>query len=222
MMSEKPEKKKQQSISSPSQTFTDNFMTRPLTTAPTRAGLAVANKVDAPRAGSSSFNPNSMFGKVENMANIGNATMRGAIAGGAEGVGNVLSDFTSPISILGALFGGSGVKNAVGAASKVSKIARPTMDIVDHMPVKQIAGSADDVASLIGDMQRNLAKIPKKAPSIAAPSAGVMPAEMIAPGAEAAYNATRSMASPSASVGDKILDMMANRTKYKQQFGMSR
>jgi hypothetical protein len=198
-------------------------MTRPLTDAPTRAGVAVANKVDAPRAGSSSFNPNSLFGKVENTANIMNAMGRGAIGGMAEGVGNVASDFTSPISIIGALLGAGAAKQAAGAASKVSRIAGPTIDVVDSIPVKQVAGTADDVASLVGDMQRNLARVPTSksiTPSIMPKPSPMMPAEMIPQGGEAAYNASRSMAGPTTSVSDKILDMMAERAKYKQQFGM--
>lgn len=223
-MSSRNEKDKQKSsISSPSQTLTDNFLTRPLTDAPSRGAKRAANVIDMPRKGSTSFDPNTTLGKVENTANIINAMVRGGLAGMTEGVGNVATDMTSPISIMGALMGGAGAKSGVNAASKVSKITRPTIDVIENIPVKQVAPAADDVASLIGDMQRNLAKVPTSksitAPTVAPkPMSPALPAEMVAPGAEAAYNATRA-AAPAKSSMDSILDMMANRRKYQQQFG---
>lgn len=66
----------------------------------------------------------------------------------------------------------------------------PTMDLIEEGPiVRQVAPAADDVDALLGDMRRNLAKIPQRAP---APIPRPPIPEFAAVGEEGAVNAGRS------------------------------
>ncbi len=134
------------SIASPSQSWVDAF-TNPLTTAPSRVANTVADKIDAPSLNRSPLQ----------------AMIQGGLAGMTQGAGNVMSDMTSPANIIGMAAGPMGkVMSGMGkAAPAIAKVAKPAMDIVENIPKRQIMPAMGDVEALLGDMARNMAKIPK-------------------------------------------------------------
>jgi hypothetical protein len=84
---------------------------------------------------------------------------------------------------------GRAVEGATAGAGALERAAAPTLDIIEHAPVKQIMPAIDDVDSLVGDMTRNLAKIRPTARATGhMPGLGPASGEFVAPGAEAAYN----------------------------------
>ena len=92
------------------------------------------------------------------------ARLRGFGAGAMEG----LRGMTSPLELAGIAAGGAGgvlkgLGRTGGAVSKASKMA-PTLDVVEPRAVNQVAPAMDDVESLIGDLKRNLARVPNRRP----------------------------------------------------------
>lgn len=179
----------------PKRSIASRLMT-PLTDLPSRIAGSVSNAIDAPRAGSNAFDPNSMMGRYEQFGNRLNAGARGMMAGMTQGVGDLTSDMTSPASIFSSLLGVGGARQAargIGqAVSPIARAIRPTMDIIEDIPTRQINPSAMDVDALLGDLQARLARIPSRgqAPPQMRPPMGAS-AEMVQPGAEAAFNAGR-------------------------------
>lgn len=116
------------------------------------------------------------------------AQIRGFGAGALEG----LRGLTSPAQLLGlagmAVPGGAMARFAPKALQGLSRAAGPTMDLIESSPVAQVAPSMDDVASLIGQMKANMAKIPQAGTMAGRSSMG---AEFVPRGSEAAYNASR-------------------------------
>jgi hypothetical protein len=150
------------------------------------------------------------------------ARMRGFGAGAIEGA----ADQLNPLNIIASLVPGyravrgawgigkgaqaaAGVGRAVeGAAAggrAIERAAAPTLDIIEHAPVKQIAPALDDVDALIGDMTRNLAKIrPATRATGHMPGLGPASGEFVAPGAEAAYNTVNSGGARLGQYGDQF------------------
>ncbi len=126
------------------------------------------------------------------------ARLRGFGAGAVQG----LRDSITPANMLMALTG-TGAANAVGQAARagsnvgraVSRVARPTLDIIEDIPVRQVKPAMDDVDSLIGDLSRNLAKIPSKGGRMPGPpkpaTAGMRDPNFTPRGGEGAFNAGR-------------------------------
>jgi len=161
--------------------------TQPLTDAPSRLAKKASPSIDAPRMGSQMFDPNSFLGGVENFGNRADATMRGFGAGALEGAGDYLSGMTSPLSLATMVAGPA--MSAIGKFGNAARGLGPSIQMLEEAPaIRQAMPSVDDVGSLIGDMQRNLARIPNARG--VAPSAN-LPAEMIPRGLEASYNSPR-------------------------------
>lgn len=115
-----------------------------------------ANAVDVPRLNKPHFDPSSMLGKAESFGQGAQARLGGFGAGAMEG----MRGMTSPLDIAGALFPAiKGLRVGAGAAKAAGRLA-PTLDLVEGPIIKQVAPAADDVADLIGDMQRNMARVP--------------------------------------------------------------
>lgn len=113
------------------------------------------------------------------------ARMRGFGAGALEG----LRGFTSPLSLA------SMAAPALGAfrgAGRVASKAAPTLDVVEPSVVKQVAPAIDDVDALIGDMQRNLARVPNKRPA-PMETLGERAAEFTPRGGEGMYNTGKNL-----------------------------
>lgn len=161
-----------------------NWLLKPTTDAPSRAAKTVANQVDKPLSG---FRPDQLGGYGEQVNKLG-AQFRGGLAGMVEGAGNLASDMTSPLSIAS-----MGLGRAASGAARGARSIAPTMDLIEEAPaIKQVMPQADDVGSLIGDMQRNLARIPQGGSRLNFPGGippSMLPAEMAPVGSEAAFNA---------------------------------
>ena len=162
-----------------------NWALNPTTKAPSRFAGNLANRIDPP-TGEGGF-------------------MRGLLAGGVEGIGDLVSDSTSPIGL--AAMAVPGLSGMMKGARSMRKAA-PTLDLIEPSPVKQINPSMDDVGSLIGDMKRQLARIPARKSSV---TQGIDPAklpmEMVPRGGEAAYNAARMPVAPR-NIDDILYEMM--------------
>lgn len=131
-----------------------SWMTTPMVQTP------YEDAIDTPQMGSTHFDPNSMMGKMENAGNVMGAMGRGGIAGMAQG----LRGMTSPMDFAGMAAGAAGpamkALGGLGRGGQAMARMAPTLDIIEPQVVKQVAPAAGDVADLIGDMQRNLARIP--------------------------------------------------------------
>ncbi len=147
------------------------------------------DQIDAPRLDENYLDPNSMLGKAETFGRGMNAQIRGGLAGAAQGVResfNPLSIGTSMLPFIG------GAARGMMGAGRAAKAAGPTLDLVEPSVVKQVAPAMDDVDSLIGDMQRNLAKVPNRAqPAPHMETLGESAAEFTPMGGEGLYNAGR-------------------------------
>ena len=142
------------------------------------------------------------------------ARLRGFGAGAMEGV----RQMTSPLEMGSMMLGGGaafGAMKGAGRAGKALSRIAPTMDLIEPQAVKQVAPAMDDVSSLTGDMQRNLARIPSKRPPMPVQAQGRAlgrtlgddVAEYTPRGGEAAYNAGRE-APPGANVMDAYTALM--------------
>lgn len=128
------------------------------------------------------------------------ARLRGFGAGAMEGVRSMtdplsIASFAIPgmHSLMGAARGAEGIAGGVRAA----KALAPTMDLIESPAVRQVAPAIDDVESLVGDLRRNLARIPSSR-AVAKPTSALEQLGTMAPqpefverGGEAAYNAGR-------------------------------
>lgn len=117
------------------------------------------------------------------------ASLRGFAAGAMKGFG----DMSSPLDIAGLVSGGAGMsalRKLAGRMPKAASIAGPTLDVIDTPAIQQVAPAADDVGALIGDMQRNLAKIPRRGAQTQ-PGLGRVDPEFTPVGGEAGLNAGR-------------------------------
>ena len=108
------------------------------------------------------------------------ARMRGFGAGALQG----LAGLTTPMNIGMAALPAAGAMMRGGQAAK--RLA-PTLDLIDTPMPKQVAPAMDDVNSLIGDLRRNLAKVPNKRPAM--DTLGESVAEFTPVGGEGMYNA---------------------------------
>jgi hypothetical protein len=100
---------------------------------------------------------------------------------------------TSPLSLATMALGPLGRMVGKGAQG-VAKGIGPTMDLIEEAPgaMKQVLPSMDDVSSLIGDMQRNLARVPKATGNTTRGiSPSMLPPEFAALGDEASHNIGR-------------------------------
>lgn len=127
------------------------------------------------------------------------ARVRGFGAGATQGAAEQLNPLNIIASLVpgyravrGAYGIGKGAQAAAGvgrAAGALETAAKPTMDLIEHAPIKQMMPAMEDVDSLVGDMTRNLAKIRPRVPAPAATAtAGARAAEFAPMGEEAAYN----------------------------------
>ena len=199
-----------------------NWAFKPLTDKPSIYAKKQADKFDTaatdPQA-NRTFNPQSYLGNYEDFANKFNAQVRGGISGGMEGIGNYVSDMTSPVGIAGMLAGGAGsLLSKLGrGASNAARALGPTMDLVENPGVRQVAGSMDDVNNLIGDMSRNLARVPQ-AGSRVIPygiSPSTLPAELVeaTKGAQSLYNTGRGIAPSARTIEDLAYEAVRNQNK---------
>lgn len=121
----------------------------------------------------------------------GMARLQGFGAGALGG----LAGMTSPMDIAGMAAGPAlgALKNLGRGAQAASRMA-PTLDVVEPNVVRQVAPALDDVDSLIGDMRRNLARVPNsRAQAPHMETLGERAAEFTPVGGEGMYNAGRSM-----------------------------
>lgn len=197
-----------------------NWALEPLTNKPSIYARDKAEQIDQPRQPSSTFKPDSYLGKYEDLGNWIGATARGGIAGGVEGLGDLASGMTSPLSIAASLIGApwasrlaNAGKGAVAGASGLSKAIGPTMDLIENPGVRQVAGSMDDVGSLIGDMSRNLARVPKAGTRVVPPgiAPSMLPSELASVGSESLYNAGRVAPKAAKSAEDAIYDIIMRK-----------
>lgn len=191
---------------------------KPLTDKPSIYARKAADAIDAPRDPGEN-----RFGRYGDFANKLQAMARGGIAGATEGVGNLLSDATSPLSIISNLAGAGGMNKLLQGANSMSRGVGPTIDILESLPVKQVAGSMDDVDSVLGDMARNLAKIPNRGGGMPSAPPGIspsmMPAEMVGRGGESIYNANR--AGKMAQYGNELDDIAQSGSQVAGKMRMS-
>jgi len=118
------------------------------------------------------------------------ARVAGFGAGALEGL---RQQITPAQALLSAIPGGAALRG-LGRGAKVAtqglRKAAPTLDLIEDIPTQQIAPSMDDVGALIGDMNRNLARIPPKKP-LMGPSIGELLPEATPVGGEYMYNLGR-------------------------------
>lgn len=126
-------------------------------------------------------------GEFFNPSNEVPSRMKGFMQGASEGAGGLIDEASSPFSLMMSLAGAPWLK---GAMSGAKRLAGPTMDVIEDLPIRQMTPRMDDVDSLIGDMSRRLAQVPNKRVPVAPAN---MPAEMVARGGEDLYNANRGM-----------------------------
>lgn len=112
----------------------------------------------------------------------GMARLQGFGAGAIEGLRGMTSPMNLAMSAIPAL-------GALRGAGRVAKAAGPTLDLVEPSVIKQVAPAMDDVDSLIGDMQRNLARVPNRRPPME--TLGEQAAEFTPRGGEGIYNVAR-------------------------------
>lgn len=115
------------------------------------------------------------------------ARLGGFGAGALEGARSL----TTPLNMAGMIGGPAlgALKGVRGARQLASKMT-PMMDIVEDIPTPQVAPSMDDVGALIGDMQRNLARVPSKRPTPVETLGEVAP-EYTPVGGEGMFNMSR-------------------------------
>lgn len=127
------------------------------------------------------------------------ARLRGFGAGALEGAADA---FTSPLGLATGALGGAGLTAALrglkAAPTAVKSLVDVVPDVVHSAPIRQVMPSADDVTALLGDLRRNLAKVPNagttppRGPNAAALQS--MPAEFVGRGQEKLWNAARTPA----------------------------
>ena len=115
------------------------------------------------------------------------ARMRGFGAGALEG----LRGMTTPLDLAGMAAGGMGaLASRMGRGARGVGRAANSFDLVEPGVVQQVAPVMDDVDSLIGDLQRNLAKVPSKRPAPMETLGEQLP-EFTPRGGEGLYNVGR-------------------------------
>ena len=104
----------------------------------------------------------------------------------------------------------------MGQIGQMAQRAAPTMELLEDAPmVNQIAPGMDDVNSLIGDMRRNMARMPRRTqPPIE--TLGESAAEFTPRGGEGMYNAGR-QASQAPQVGGMAQGQMSSRMGGRQR-----
>lgn len=150
--------------------------------------------------------------------------LRGAVNHPAETAGGFLSGslegvrgLTSPaqLAAIAASLGGgyAGAKLLGRFGDEVGQVARPTLDVLEDIPIRQVQPSAHEVEGLVSELGQNLSRIPNatgklRRPGIAPQAmqgleqAGPrvpsrMPPEFVPRGGETAWNARRPMGGPS-------------------------
>ena len=133
------------------------------------------------------------------------ARMRGFGAGALEG----LRGMTTPLDVAGLV--GGGAMGMMGRGAKaMGKVINPGLDLIESVPVRQIAPAIDDVNSLIGDMQRNLARVPNRRPTME--TLGERAAEFTPTGGEGLYNVGKTQPSlPSGDAFEGLLNQLGGR-----------
>lgn len=76
-----------------------DLVNKPLWDKPSIWANNIADRIDQPRTGSSTFDPNSFMGRWEELGNEGLGMVRGGIAGGIQGAGDLISGMTSPLNL---------------------------------------------------------------------------------------------------------------------------
>lgn len=118
------------------------------------------------------------------------ARMRGFGAGAMEG----MRGMTDPLSLASMAMPGLGALKGMGRAGQMAAKAAPTIDLVEPAAVRQVAPGMDDVNALIGDMQRNLARVPKRPKPME--TLGERAPDFTPVGGEGMYNAGRQASQP--------------------------
>ena len=143
----------------------------------------------------------------------GMARLQGFGAGALQG----LAGLTSPLELAGmATLPGAfrAAKAARAAKNAFGTVTRPSsapFDLVDNAPTPQVNPSMGDADSLIGDLQRNLAKVPSKRPA-PMDTLGESAAEFTPIGGEGLYNAGQGAQSQlPADILDMLMPKMGGR-----------
>ena len=108
------------------------------------------------------------------------ARVRGFGAGALQG----LAGMSTPLNI------GMAAMPAMGAMMRGGQAAKrlaPALDLIDTPTPKQVMPGADDVNALIGDLRRNLAKVPSRRPPME--TLGEVNPQFTPVGGEGIYNA---------------------------------
>jgi hypothetical protein len=120
-------------------------------------------------------------------------TMGGFASGAMEG----LRGMTTPLDALSLMAPGALglLGRAGGAVDDGVRMGRQAFDVVEDLPRPQSMPSMQDADDLIGDLQRNMARVPNatgqmRRPSFQQPPAQ-MPPEFVPRGGEGVYNAAR-------------------------------
>ena len=140
----------------------------------------------------------------------GMARLQGFGAGALQG----LAGLSTPLNIAGMVAGPAmGAMKGMGRMGSMMQKAAPTLDLVDTPMPKQINPSAIDVDSLIGDLQRNLAKVPSKRPAPMDTLGESLP-EFTPVGGEGLYNAGQGAQSQlPADILDMLMPKMGGRSR---------
>lgn len=134
----------------------------------------------------------------------GMARLQGFGAGALQG----LAGLSTPLNIAGMMAGPAmGALKGVSRMGQMAQKAAPTLDLIDTPIPKQIMPSMDDANSLIGDLQRNLARVPSKRPAPMDTLGESLP-EFTPMGGEGLYNAGKGV---NQQLPADILDMLMSK-----------
>jgi len=139
-----------------------NWAMEPLTNKPSIYARQAADVIDKPRQGSQRFDPNSFLGGAEELGNWGNAVARGGMAGATEGLGDLASGMTSPLSLAASIIGApwmgrltTGAKAAASGMGALSKTAPVTSGIAPSMlPAELVSQGAESIYNTARSMPR--------------------------------------------------------------------
>lgn len=172
-----------------------NKISSPLTDLPSRIVKPVADAIDAPRLdGEQFFDPNSFMGKYEQTGRTMNAAIRGGMAGSLQGVGDLLTNLTSPLDLTAAALSGgaslarkaglSGVSSALASGARLTSVPVVAHGAINTMsPDSTLAERGAGLMEIAGGasgMRAETPRIGKVADEMINPNtaASAMPAEL--------------------------------------------
>lgn len=132
-------------------------LTEPLTTAPSELASGIANRIDTPDADSTG-----------SFWDINKARLKGFAAGATEGVGDVVSSLSSPLSLATIGLGGAEAAAAKSGMRSVAKLANIGQRMAS---IPDVASGAEDIYE--GNYGRGLTELALGAAGMASPAARV-------------------------------------------------